>query len=100
MSISAKRNGSFGALSDLTKRIGKQKDALLVYDDHQFDRAVAEISVNGRRRRVGLAGIDADTGAIDVTEDVKLVEGHPTFSSISEQSNDLMVDIYAKMSKK
>lgn len=100
VSISAKRNGSFGALADLTKRIGKHKDALLMYDDHQFDRAVAEISLNGRRRRVGLAGIDADTGAIDVTEDVELVKGHPTFDSISAQSNSLMGDIYEKMSKK
>lgn len=100
VSISAKRNGSFGLLGDFSKRLGKQRDALLMFDDHQFDRAVAEISLNGRRRRVGLAGIDADTGAIDVTEEVDLVKGHPTFTSICTQSNSLMVDIHAKMSKK
>lgn len=100
VSISAKRNGSFGPLGEFSKRLGKQKDALLLYDDHHFDRAVAEISLNGRRRRVGLAGIDADTGAIDVTEEVELVKGHPTFASISTQSNSLMMDIHAKMSKK
>lgn len=98
VSISAKRNSHFGPLAAIGKKIGSNPESILVHGSDHFVRLVAEISVNGKRRRVGLAGHDPDTGSIDVTDSVKLVDGHPTFESISEHSNEIIAEIYEKMS--
>lgn len=100
VSFVARRNGSFGSLAELMGGLKSNPNAVLIHGDQRFEKAVAEISWNGRRRRVGIAGADIDTGAIDVTEDVKLFNGHPTFESIAHQSDILMDEIYEKMTSK
>lgn len=96
VSLVARRGRVLGSLSEIRKILGtkKIKGGLIHFDGHDYDQAKADVVVNGRRRTIGLIGISSDSGAIDVTEDVEKINGHPTFESISNLSDEMMTEIY------
>ena len=100
VSFVAKRNSNFGSLAEFLGGLGDNPDSVLLHGAEGYDKAVAEVAWNGRRRRVGVAGPDMDTGAIDITDEVVLSNGHPTFQSVSKESSNLMDEIYEKMTRK
>jgi hypothetical protein len=99
LTITAKRKGSLGVFGALTGSLKDAASGLVTHDGISFDDAVAEIQVGGRRRRVGVFGINTDAGVIDLSDAVKRgPDGHPTFDSLVKESNDLLKDCYATIS--
>lgn len=94
MSVKPQRGAILGRLGDIAGNFEPNKDGLVVIEGQEFEEAVATVLVGNRYRPVGILGPTADTGAIDVTETVvKGPNGHPTFDSIAEQSDLLMIDL-------
>lgn len=101
VSIVAKRKGLLGSLSDVKEAffsMPSEKDGVIQFEGRDYDQAKAEIVISGKRRTIGIVGLSSDTGAVDVTQDVKIFNGHPTFDSISKESDELMSDIYDRLS--
>jgi hypothetical protein len=94
MSYKAQRGGILGVLGDITNDFAPNDAGVVVVDGREFDEAIASVLVGKKTRPVGIFGPTSDTGAIDVTESVvKGANGHPTFDSIAEQSDLIMIDL-------
>lgn len=96
LTFKAKRNGSFGNLKDLISRIteGDSKGGAISIDNFEFREVYATVSINGKRQRVGITNISSNTGTIDISDNVQLLNGHPTFESISEVCTSLVTDLH------
>lgn len=95
VSFTAKPRRNLGLLGSLAGRIQSAagKD-VLSYNDTQFDEATAEVSLDGKRRRVTLIGVDRNAGKFDLTEDIRREpNGHPEFNSISSEVESLFTGI-------
>jgi hypothetical protein len=98
VSFKARRGGHLGPLTALTNGLSKTKGGLVVFNGEEFDEAVATVLIGNRQRPVGIIGSNSDTGAIDITEHVKRgPNGHPLYASISEQSAEIAMDLYARL---
>ncbi|WP_439471524.1 hypothetical protein [Brevundimonas sp.] len=94
LSVKPQRGAILGILSDIAGDFEPDDNGVVVIDGHEYEEAVATIMIGGKYRPVGILGPTADTGAVDVTEVVvKGANGHPTFDSIAEQSDILMIDL-------
>jgi hypothetical protein len=100
IAIAARRNGTLGPLAAVGDKIKPQAGGVLRYDGIEFDEALAEVMIGGRRRRVGVFGLSADTGVIDVSDAVeKGPDGHPVFSSMKTEVRELMDDFHKVLSR-
>lgn len=98
------RGRDFGLLSFVRKQLGTRKTdqgSVVLYDDQEFDQAVAEVQVGSSRRTVGIFGYSRDAGMIDITSDIKRWSGgHPVPEEVYKNSNDICVEIHKILSKK
>lgn len=99
VSVSAKRKGTLGEFGAVTKGLHQNAAGVVVHDGIAFNEAIAEISVGGRLRRVGVFGSDTDAGVIDLTEAITLgADGHPTFASMKAESDVILTDFFNVLS--
>jgi hypothetical protein len=97
----ARRGGHLGALSEVTGGLSRTDKGLVIFRGEEFEEAVATVLIGKRQRPVGIIGPKADTGAIDVSQDVtRAANGHPTFESISQQATDIAMDLYRRITGK
>lgn len=95
ISLSARRALTLGNLANVSRSIRRGADGALVHDGISFDEAVAQVSIGGRLRRVGVFGDNSEAGAIDITDSVdKGFDGHPTYKSLTKQSDLILMDFY------
>ncbi|MFV3128290.1 hypothetical protein [Niveispirillum sp. KHB5.9] len=93
INISSKRRQILGRLKDIMGASTK-KEGALVFKDIEFSKLYAEVKYKNRKRRVGVIGSDEEVGFIDITDEVtRGPDGHPEFSSIREESRDLLSGI-------
>lgn len=90
--MTARKGGSFGPLGQINEQVlSRLSLPVWVSEVTHFDRAIAEIEWNGRRRKVGVFGGVSEAGGIDVTDDIVFgVNGHPTLQSVREQADDFL----------
>jgi len=97
--ISAKRKDILGRLGILAGNLSAKRGGLVSHDGVAFEEAVAEIKVGGKIRRVGVFGPSGDAGVIDLSDSVKRgLDGHPTFASISRETDELLRDFQLTLS--
>lgn len=95
VSLRARRNGALGKLADIAGMLGRDSAGLVLHDGIEFNKAVAEIRIGNRTRKVGVFGSDSEAGLIDLTDVVKRgPDGHPTFESMTEHSDDILQSFY------
>jgi len=96
----ARRRKSLGMLGDLTRQLRRDnRTGLVTHDGIEFGEAVAKVRVGRRYRPVGVFGLNSDAGVIDVTEDIERgLDGHPTFESLQEQSDEILADFHETLS--
>lgn len=82
-----------GPLRNILNQVS-HREGIFEYEGVSFTKAHAEIRVGGKLRRIGIFGPSSDAGTIDVTDDVKFKDGHPTFSSLAAQANQLLSSFY------
>jgi len=95
ISLSAKRRGTLGTFGSISGYLKDGEQSAIVFDGTDFDEAVAEVSIGGRRRRVGVYGRNSEAGVIDMTDSVtKGVDGHPTFESLARETRSILAEFY------
>ena len=98
--ISARGRDDFGTFGSLKRRFtGKQLDEAMEMDGILFEDAQAKVKINGRTRRVTLAGTGSMNALIDLSRDVKTSAGtgHPTKPSISAAFDEIVKDVVVGM---
>jgi len=99
ISLKAKRKRNLGNILSLRKGADQTSSSFLVYDGIKFDEAIAEVSVGGRRRTVGIMGYNSDAGTVEISDSVSWgPDGHPTFQSVSREADTILQDFYKTMS--
>lgn len=93
ISVKSGRGRGLGSLASILRRVSHREGTFL-YEGVEFTKAHAEIRVGGRVRRIGVFGPSSDAGTIDITGDVALRDGHPTFASLVKQANNLLANFY------
>lgn len=96
VSFKAKRRYNLGPLSTFTEKIKNLgKSEVLEYNDTEFDEAVAEVLIKGKKRKVTLIGLSRDAGKFDLTDDVQRTGtgGHPVLSSIADEVERIFTDV-------
>lgn len=100
VSLSASRKKSLGDFASISKSLKSKADGVVSHEGVEFNQAIAEIKIGGKLRRVGVFGVSGDAGVIDITEDIKRGgDGHPTFESLEAQSNLILQDLCAVISR-
>ncbi|HBU99186.1 MAG TPA: hypothetical protein DEF21_14965 [Thalassospira lucentensis] len=95
MSFTAKRRGRFGLLKDVLEELdGTSQRSTFVYQGVEFEQGCAVVRVGNRPQRVGVFGFHSNAGVIDITHQVDLAAGHPTYDSIVPVVDQLIADIY------
>lgn len=93
ISFKARRRGLLGKFGKFSKDVaGHIGQSAFVYEGVEFKEAIAEVQIGSTRRKVGLLGINNNSGVIDITDDVKLSNGHPDLQSITEIVISIMSD--------
>jgi hypothetical protein len=99
--LSAKRSKNLGTFGNIANSLVPNAAGVVIHDGIEFTEAIAEVEIGGRYRRVGVFGSDTEAGVIDVTEEVtKGKDGHPTFDSLRQQSDAILVDFHKSLSGK
>lgn len=93
VSVKSRRGGGLGTLRNILNQVS-HREGIFEYEGVSFTKAHAEIRVGGKLRRIGIFGPSSDAGTIDVTDDVKFKDGHPTFSSLAVQANQLLSSFF------
>ena len=93
ISLRSARGNGLGNLSHIFKSVS-HRDGVFEYEGMEFTKAQAEIRVGGKLRRISVFGQSSDAGTIDITDDVVLSSGHPTFQSLVKQANILLANFY------
>lgn len=93
ISVKSRRGDGLGTLGHILKSVS-HRSGIFEYEGIDFTKAHAEIRVNNRTRKIGVFGPVGDTGSVDITDEVKFKDGHPTFESLTKQANQLLADFY------
>lgn len=93
LSVKAQRRSSLGLLRDVAPA-ARERLGTIAVEDTPLDEAYADVKIGNKLRKVAVFGLSSDAGAIDVTDDVVLIGGHPTFASISAEAGDLMTNFH------
>lgn len=90
--LSARKKGSFGPFGSLDEAAMKKlRMPVWLIGADNFEKATAEIDWRGKRRKVGVFGYNNEAGSVIVTEEVAFgPNGHPTFDSLRDQTDDLL----------
>lgn len=64
-------------------------DAIVELDDFEIDDLKLEFSFGKRNKTISMRGLDRLSVNEDVTEDVEIINGHPTFESLCEVMRDI-----------
>ncbi len=93
LSVIATRNRSLGDLGNLLKSLSVDGTGLVIIDGIGFDEAFADVRIGNRTRRIGVFGLNADAGLIDLTDAVtRGADGHPQYVSVKKETSALLVD--------
>ncbi len=96
--MSARRKRDMGDLASLIGSLRSGPRSVVTYDGIDFPEAVAEVRVGRGLRRVGVMGYNKDAGVIDLTDAVERgADGHPTFASMTAESDAILRDFYETM---
>lgn len=88
MNFSVRRRGAFGRLKDVTRQLQENSaNNLLLQHGLDFDQVTATVRVGNTYKKVGVLGPAVNAGVIDVSDDVQIRNGHPTFTSISRTAS-------------
>ena len=97
--LSAHRKQSLGPLGEVTRAIRENVEGVVVYEGMAFDEVSADVKIGNRTLPVGIFGGDGNAGVIELTEVVtKGVDGHPTFDSMSEHTQNILVHFQSILS--
>lgn len=97
--LSAKRMMSMGPLGEVSKSIRENVEGVVVYEGMKFDEVSADVKIGNRTLPVGIFGGDGNAGVIELTEVVdKGVDGHPTFDSLAEHTQNILVHFQSILS--
>lgn len=88
--IHAMKNRNLGKFEFYQKSVA---DGLLALDGIEFEQVSAEVKIGNETRTVGLLNVSSKAGVVDVSADLELKDGHPTFDSIAEQAKNLILDL-------
>jgi|GEM_PF-1263675 len=95
ISISARRKGSLGIFKEMLSSLPNGAESVITHEGIEYPEAIAEIRVGGKTRQVGIFGINADAGVIDITDTIKRGRnGHPTFESLKNETREILQDFY------
>ena len=98
VSVVARRKGIVGLFGDLVRTIKPNERGVLIHEGIEFDEAVANVRIGRRTRTVGVFGSTSEPGVIDLSDTIKRgANGHPTFVSISTESDDILKDFEATL---
>ena len=94
LSLSLKRRGRFGILSDVASTLRNAKEgSAFVIDGIEFDEAAALVKVGTTYMRVGIIGPSNNAGVIDITDRVALgPDQHPTLASLQSVTTSVISD--------
>jgi hypothetical protein len=94
LTLTAGRGGSLGLLGALKKGIPSAAGGLFLDEDASVE-AVAEIRVGKRIRKIGVYGVSADAGLIDISDSIKFgPDGHPDFASLIDEADQLLIELH------
>ncbi len=98
LTISARRNGSIGMLSNIKGSLKKDGAGIITQDGDIFGEAIADIRIGGKVRSVGIFGISGDAGVIELSDVIeKGTDGHPTFESMARETNEILKDFHVSL---
>ncbi len=90
-----KRGAMIGQYKDLRKFVSPTDNGVVEFDGDSYDGVKADVKFGSKRRVVGIFGVGADAGLIDVSDNIKREKsGHPTFQSIANEVDSLMEEFY------
>jgi len=93
-----RRGGMLATFKDLRSLLKEDKNGFVEFDGREFEGVTADVKMGRKRRTVGLFGSGIDAGLIDVSENVSRDKsGHPKFSSITDEVDDLMEEMYGNL---
>lgn len=97
----ARRRRHLGPLGEISSSLRRDRvTGLVTHDGIEFGEAIAKIKVGKRLRPVGVFGLNTDAGVIDITEVIERgLDGHPTFESVQEQSDEILSDFHQVFSR-
>ncbi|MFB0874256.1 MULTISPECIES: hypothetical protein [unclassified Sphingobium] len=99
--LSTNRNKVLGSFGEITGALKKSDAGLVLHDGIEFTEAYADVKIGGKYRPVGVFGSDTNAGVIDITEDiVRGDDGHPTFDSLTEQCDKILLDFFDVLTNK
>ncbi|OUJ09284.1 hypothetical protein [Gluconobacter sp. DsW_058] len=98
--LSARRSKILGLFGEVTGALKTSDAGLVLHDGIEFSEAYADVKIGGKYRPVGVFGSDSNAGVIDITEDViRGSDGHPTYQSLCEQSDKILLDFFDTLDK-
>lgn len=101
MTIAAVRGRSLGQYLRIFNQYQERPGDILLFDGIEFERAVALVEVNGKRRKVNLIGYNSTAGSIDVSDQVEFDdnEEYPTQESMEPIFRDVIGDISERLAE-
>ncbi|WP_415642271.1 hypothetical protein [Sphingomonas antarctica] len=94
--IKARRRSTLCALADVMDDV-TTKDGVIMHEGLEFREAFADIRVGGRARKVGIIGPSADTGTIDLSDGLKIVDGHLVYADAVKEIDAILADFHEKI---
>jgi hypothetical protein len=92
-SIIAKKGGRFKGM--FTKKDNAQLLAVSSEAGFTPDRTLVEVNVNGKKRTLDIADLNRLRAYFEITDEVQFgIDGHPTYESVLQASNDLLADLW------
>lgn len=100
MSFKAKRRGRFGTLRDVLHELQDVRErSTFVYQGVEFEQGCAEVLIGNKLQKVGVFGFHTNAGVIDITDQVELVDGHPSYESIVPVVDGLTEDMFGELTR-
>ncbi len=88
--VHAMKNRDLGKFQFYRKSVS---NGLLALDGIEFEQVSADVKIGDETRSVGLLNVSSKSGVVDVSADLDLKDGHPTFDSIAEEARRLIKDL-------
>lgn len=96
VSVKARKRGAMISLyKDLRQFVLPTENGVVEFNGEAYEGVKADVKLGSKRRVVGIFGVSADAGLIDVSDNIKRDRsGHPTLESIVAEVNSLMAYFY------
>lgn len=94
-SITAKSQRSVPIRRRLLEALSGQRPVarILELQDFQYDAAKVEVEIDGKVRTIDLGNLGKATPSFDITDQVAVQGGHPTFDSIHDEARRLAAEL-------